>query len=65
MTVTQCSAKKPSQKAKGAAALDVEVKIRVEWVVEHARQVSALLPGGDANLLACMLHLHATCMGSA
>ena len=41
----QAPGKKAGQKGK-AAIPDVDVSIKVDWVVEHARQVSPLLPGG-------------------
>ena len=46
IAVHQGSGKKPLQKGRAAAAPEAEVRIKVEWVVEHARQVSTLLPGG-------------------
>jgi hypothetical protein len=62
VAVHQGSGKKPAQKGKAAATPEVEVRIKVDWVVEHAQQVSTLLPGGKKLPLESSHITAAACM---
>ena len=55
VTAVQRLSKKPGQKGKGAAAAEVDINIKEDWIAEHARQLESLLPGGDhpSDLVTC------------